>query len=43
MPSITPTSASTLVAAYIFDGAGSTITGQYNGYRNVQIGTKFVF
>ncbi len=30
-------------SAYIFDGAGSTITGQYNGYRNVQIGTKFVF
>jgi hypothetical protein len=30
-------------SAYIFDGAGSTITGQYNGYRNVQIGAKFVF
>lgn len=30
-------------SAYIFDGAGSTITGQYNGYRNVQLGAKFIF
>jgi hypothetical protein len=30
-------------SAYIIDGAGSTITGAYNGYRNVQLGAKFVF
>ena len=30
-------------SADIFDGAGSTITGQYSGYRNVQLGAKFVF
>ncbi len=30
-------------SAYIFDGAGSTITGQYNGNRNVQLGAKFIF
>ncbi len=29
--------------AYIFDGAGSVITGQYNGNRNIQLGAKFVF
>jgi outer membrane receptor protein involved in Fe transport len=30
-------------SAYIFDGAGSTITGGYTGNRNVQLGVKFVF
>ena len=30
-------------SAYIFDGAGSTITGQYTGNRNVQLGAKFIF
>jgi len=30
-------------SAYIVDGTGSTITGQYNGYRNVQLGAKFIF
>jgi hypothetical protein len=26
---------------YLFNGG--TITGQYNGYRNVQLGAKFIF
>jgi hypothetical protein len=30
-------------SAYIIDGAGSTITGSYNGNRNVQLGAKLVF
>ncbi len=30
-------------AAYIIDGQGSTITGAYDGYRNVQLGVRFVF
>ncbi len=30
-------------SAYIIDGSGSTITGQYSGYRNVQLGAKFIF
>ena len=29
--------------AYIFDGAGSTIQGNYNGNRNVQLAAKVVF
>jgi len=29
--------------AYIFDGAGSTIQGSYNGNRNIQLGAKIVF
>jgi len=29
--------------AYIIDGTGSTITGSYNGNRNVQLGAKFIF
>ncbi len=30
-------------SAYIFEGAGSTITGSYTGNRNVQLGAKLVF
>jgi hypothetical protein len=30
-------------SAYIFDGAGSIITGGYTGNRNVQLGAKFIF
>jgi len=29
-------------STYIIDGAGSTITGNYNGNRNVQLGAKFL-